>query len=352
MLGKSFPLPIRKFHERIGIPQKANCPHCNDTSTARLCPACHSELPHTLGLYSDFIFGIIGAKETGKSHYISVLINELKNDCGRDFNCVLAASNEKTLSRYQEDFYRHVFQEKIVIQATRAARANASVRQPLIYNLSFMSKGLLGKTKIHDVVGTTFFDTAGEDLNSEDTMRTENKYIYNSSGIVILLDPLQLDHVRDLLKGKVELPAQNAEITDIVNRTAKLIRLAKGIKLHQQIDIPVAVAFSKCDAIKSLLPADSCLNYPGKHQGYFDLNDFEAVNSEMEALLITWKGDFLVRQLQAGFKQYAFFGLSALGCNPHGAQKSLPYVRPMRVTDPFLWLLWKRGVICARKTSS
>ena len=40
-----------------------------------------------------------------------------------------------------------------------------------------------------------FFDTAGEDLNDEDTMSTVNKYICKSAGIVFLLDPMQIPAV-------------------------------------------------------------------------------------------------------------------------------------------------------------
>jgi len=38
---------------------------------------------------------------------------------------------------------------------------------------------------ISNVTTISFFDTAGEDLNAQETMKTENKYIYNSSGIIL-----------------------------------------------------------------------------------------------------------------------------------------------------------------------
>ena len=41
----------------------------------------------------------------------------------------------------------------------------------------------------------------------------------------------------------------------------------------------------------------------------------------------------------------AFFGVSALGCNPQATQRLDFAPRPARVEDPFLWILWKNKLI-------
>jgi hypothetical protein len=48
--------------------------------------------------------------------------------------------------------------------------------------------------------------------------------------------------------------------------------------------------------------------------------------------------------VRSRFTSHGFFGLSALGCNPHGTQQ-IPRVVPRRVEDPFLWLLAKNKLI-------
>lgn len=347
MAGKVF-LPAKKGSARLKLSREAACPDCQAVSHTRLCPSCHNELPFTIGEHRDYIFAIIGAKEAGKSHYISVLINAIKNEIGVDFNSNLHPINDATIKRFREEFYKPIFVDKTTIQATRSARADIRVRLPLIYTLSFMGKNLFGKKKIKKVATVTFFDTAGEDLNDQDVMRTENKYIYNSQGIIVLVDPLQLPAVRDQLADKnIELPRQNTEIEDILSRTASLIRRAKGLKENQIIDIPIAVAFSKCDALMPLL-TDSALQYPSDHRGYFDQTDFRDVHGEIEARLIEWSGAYLGQQLELYFRHYAFFGLSALGCNPGGSQK-ISSVRPLRVADPFLWLLAHHGLIQSKE---
>lgn len=330
--------PAKANSSSFKVIKEASCSHCNVQSTTRICPSCHNELPFTIGDYQDYIFAIIGAKEAGKSHYISVLINAIRNEIGVDFDSNLHPLNDATISRFRDEFYNPIFRDKRTINATRSARADIRVRLPLIYTLSFMGKNLWGSRKIKKVATMAFFDTAGEDLNDTDIMRTENKYIYNSQGIIILVDPLQLPAVRDQLAGiGVELPQQNTEIDDILTRTANLIRLAMRMKQDELIKIPVAVAFSKCDAISTLLE-DSSLQYPSNHAGYFDKADFQDVHGEIEARLAEWSGEYLGRQLALNFRHYGFFGLSALGCNPGGSQK-ISSVRPVRVADPFLWLL-------------
>ncbi len=332
----------------LAMPREAVCPQCSGKTSIRICPTCHSELPYTIGDYKDLIFAVIGTKEAGKSHYISVLINQIMNVVGENFDSNLLPLNDETIKRYREDFYNPIFRKKEIIKATYSARTDSSVKIPLVYTLSFMGKGLFGSKKIKDVATIVFFDTAGEDLNAEDIMATENKYIYNSSGIILLLDPLQLPKVRDQLPAGTPLPSENAEIDDIISRTANLLRKAKKLKQNQIIDIPIALTFSKIDALEPLLDPSSGLNYASKHSGSFDISDFETVNSEMEAMAREWNGDNLIRQLIGNFKNHAFFGMTALGCNPHDTQK-ISGLRSRRVEDPFLWLLWQHKLIAATK---
>ena len=323
--------------------RKINCSNCGFPTTNRICPYCHNNLPYTIGGFKDLIFAIIGAKETGKSHYMSVLISEIENRVGTSFNCTLQAVDDQTMHRYRESFYNPVFRKHETIQPTRSARADFSVRTPLVYSMRFIKKGLFNSNKIKNVTTISFFDTAGEDLDSEDTMSTENRYIYNSSGIIILLDPLQLPVIREKLFKGTPLPQENTEIDDIITRTANLIRKAKELKPNDFIDIPIAVAFSKMDAVYTLIEPSSQVMQPNRHNGSFDVRDFEDINTEMEAHVHEWAGGHLIQQLKGNFKDYAFFGLTALGCNPHGTQK-IPKLRPNRVEDPFLWLLTKHAL--------
>ena len=217
------------------------CSECNEDSRKRLCPNCHSELPHTTGDCRTFIFAVIGAKEAGKSHYLAILIDEIKKRVGPKLAMLLEPLNDETIKRYRREFWDPVFKDGRTIETTKPGLTERP--RPLVYSLAISGKTILRRTKIRDVVVIVFFDTAGEDLNDEDVMATVNKYIFRSDGILLLIDPLQLNEVRKELGKSTALPMMNAETSDIVTRTTRLVQNGRNLKAKDVIDIPLAVAF-------------------------------------------------------------------------------------------------------------
>ena len=196
--------------------------------------------------------------------------------------------------------------------------------------------------KISKTVTITFFDTAGENLDSSQTMLAENQYIVHSDGIIMLLDPLQLPILRQELERKgMYLPTANTDSGDILDRTVQLIKEQKNLNADAIIDIPLAAAFTKMDVLMDQLPASSYFRNQSPHRliGAFD---------EMRSYVEKWNGGGFVQKANA-FKEKAFFGLSALGCNPDELNGTVPIVAPMRVEDPFLWLLYKNKFIPGTK---
>jgi hypothetical protein len=331
-----------KFH------REARCSVCAQSSRKRLCPACHMELPHTVGKFRHLIFALIGAKEAGKSHYLAVLIEQIRKTVGPSTGMLLEPLDDATIRRYRNDFYDPLYRRGTVIRGTVSALADRRVQMPLVYTLTFTGKDLFGRRCIKGMVTLVFFDTAGEDLDDQDTMNTVNKYIYRSDGIILLLDPLQLDRVRDRLDGSVPLPSRNAETADIITRTTRLIQQGRDLSPDAMIPTPIAVAFSKFDAVEPLIDPQMQLNAESNHLGGYDLADFNAINSEMQSLLSDWDGSVIQQQVENRYQSFGFFGLTALGCNPHADQK-VPRVLSRRVEDPFLWLLHRHHLIATAR---
>ncbi|MCL2072772.1 MAG: hypothetical protein FWH18_02530 [Marinilabiliaceae bacterium] len=341
-MNKTFPATATS-----SIQKEAQCPDCKQNTTTRICPECHNTLPFNIGKYPEVMFAFIGAKETGKSHYIAVLINTIETKIATTFNADLSPLDENTQKKYREEFYSPLYQRKEVINITKSARTDYNTRMPLIYTLKFSKKS---NKKITNVSTLTFFDTAGEDLNDEETMRTENKYIFNSQGIILLIDPLQIHEIREVLKSKnvnVNLPKENEETKDIINRVVRLIRKATGLTDEKRkIKTPIAIVFSKIDAIKEILEDNTELFNSNEHNGYFDIKDANNIGKIIETCINDWggSGKALINKVKVNFKSYAFFGISALGSNPHGTTIN-EQPQPIRVEDPFLWLLYKNKVI-------
>jgi GTPase SAR1 family protein len=315
------------------------CDKCNQKTFKRLCPHCHKELPSTTGEVKNHIFAVIGSAGAGKSHYIAVLINKIQNELGPKMRILLNPLNDETRTKYRKEFYSPIFEKHETIQKTNSAMSNTSVKLPLVYGLSFVKDTMFEKNKIVAYITLVFFDTAGEDLNSEDTMATVNKYIYRSNGIILLIDPLQIEDVRSKLLGKVPMPGSiSASSHDILSRVTSLIEKGQELGPRDKIDIPLAVSFTKFDALDSIIDDAYQIKQNSNHSEGYNEDDVNAVNSEMKSLLMAWNQASVVQLAETKYKTSAFFGVSALGCNPHKDNK-IPNVNPRRVEDPFLWLL-------------
>ena len=326
-LGQVIPSP-RRFAKKVP------CRSCSRASTTPICPVCHLELPYAFGAKKNYIFAIIGAKETGKSNYIAVLVKKIQ-DIGLQLHFLLNEADDYSMARYENDFRAPLFDRNRVVDATRSAVAGGEVKRPLLFNF-------VGR-KASSILA--FFDSAGEDFGSGETMENVHRYICRSDGIILLVDPLQLREVRRQF-GQSELPAMGIEPRQVLMRTTRLIQKGKSLDMSKKIPIPLAVAFSKFDMLERHVPPGLQVNSATNHYGGFDVADFEGVNDELMELLgrrELWGEGDLVNQVTSGYAKYGFFALSALGCNPVGNR--VPSFSPWRVEDPFLWLLAQNRLI-------
>ena len=328
-----------------GPPRHATCPDCKGKSTKVICPGCHNELPSQFHASKSVTIALLGAKNVGKSHYVAVLVHELTHNLGERFNATLNALDEQTRRRYRNDFQRHLYQLRETIPVTRSARADNSVRYPLVYRFSVERRRFffLRQLRVSSVV---FFDTAGEDLQHDDTMAVENRYIANSEGLIFLLDPLQIPTVRQELGLPDEGPGDDPR--EIMIRAAELIRKQRGLRADQKITTPVALTFSKIDAVRPLLGPDSPINRASNHFEHFNLSDAEVVSETIRAFIKHWLGPDFHQTVAHNFSDFQYFGVSALG-NPPEDGRLAKGVQSFRVEDPFLWLLHRKRMISGKK---
>lgn len=337
----------------FAIPKSAKCPECGSYSYAVICPSCHNKLPESTLLGKDMIISVVGSRDTGKSHFVGVIINELIERISVKFGGAMEGFDD-TMTRYKAGAYQKLYMDMQKLDLTKSSvqDVNNGAYRPLIFTLKLKHKTLF-KEQI-DSFTLVFFDTAGEDLNDEDTMNTVNKYICKSAGIIFLLDPMQFPVVRNQLDENTVSRASSVDwkqatrSDDIMSRVSKLIRNDRHMKNEQKIDIPVAAVFSKFDAIAPLIPEGSTILETSPHcnEGVFDMADWHNVDNEIRSLLVEWGAESFISQVDVNYTNYSYFAVSALGMNNNPKEdRRIDRPRPHRIEDPLLWILKENGVI-------
>lgn len=320
----------------------AACDLCGQESKKRLCPHCHFELSHDAGMINDHTIAVIGGKETGKGHYIATLIHRLENELGAQFKFSLRMLGDETRERFENDYRTPLLRKKELLQPTRSALIDSRIKLPMVFRLT-LNRGW-------QAVNLSFFDSAGEDMKSLDVLSSEARYICAAAGIIFILDPLQIDAVRQQLPPTVVLPTRNyqTEPVYIVERLRELFERQRGLRATTKIKTPVAFVLSKIDTLLPIIDPSSALCSTGEHFGYFNLTDAQSVHTEIQNYLDSWLGGGFSNRAETDFARYQYFGVSSLGRMPT-QQGRIESVSSIRVEDPFLWLLYTLGLIKGRR---
>lgn len=330
---------------RIGI-QSVKCPNpnCGGLATLRVCPKCNAMLPQEVLETKNLPFSIVGMVSSGKTNYITVMLEELHKFQGIKLS--LGAADMRTRELHKKD------RDSIF----RGQPVEATVRGTLTPRI-WMIKNLSRRTS--NTVSTytfTIFDGAGEDYEMRlDPSLPECRNIRASKAIILTLDPLILPKVRDIVSKDARIASlggKDSEVKDtmnIVNDMARYIRNAYGMRADKVLTVPVAIVLTKFDII---------LNHPSfvnaatvKHasllinsEGKVNEGEFAAVDREIRDWLTLIDESAFITALEANFKNMCFFGVSSFGSAPD-ATNHIAELKPHRVLDPVMWLFKKSGFI-------
>ena len=342
----ALPIVPRKSHrfaaveKRLVLPRKVKDSSTGLVGDVRVCPECHNPLPTFFEKMESKIISVVGARSSGKTHFITVLIDEIRkhgNKLGLSLfpQDVGIQENEFTTKRYKRNYWEPLFGKKEELKQTNAADKDYF---PLIYELR--SNGL--QTGRKRSLYLVFYDTAGETFQSAGAIERQAKYVANSSGIIFLFDSFQVPYVGDELRkrgyGIPPSPGAFHEVLDQVNQLLEQKGLAGPKKKSK---VPFALTFSKVDALikEGLIPSDMVLAEPSHHERYGTYSQSEAseVSEDIQSMLYNWDNAGFVNDMEAIFQNHSYFGVSALGSTPAGGRVS--EIKPHRILDPLLWIL-------------
>lgn len=317
-----------------------DCDICRRPAYLRLCPVCHNPIPQGAEEEGSAVFVILGPKGVGKSHYIAVLIDRLRNSFAKEFGATMTAATDDTSLIYRDVYYRRLFEEGRKLAPTPSFEDDDRAREPMIYHLRFIDGD---RPKTYTLA---FFDTAGEDLVSSGRIMglSLNPFISRAAGIVFLVDPLQIPYVnkRIHVDGK---PAPGEDVETMLANIANTIRVNRRMSSRERIGIPLAVALTKSDVLmkapedgeeEKVLFGPNFAVHIERERGRYDRTNFEQISAETEEYLRRVVSDGFTQTVKE-FEDHCYFAVSALGSNPTGSVLKRG-VSPMRVEDPFIWL--------------
>lgn len=328
------------------------CPHDREPTAARYCPNpdCGKRLEHDYITTPSRIIAVVGSSESGKSTYVGVLINELRNRVGAAFNgMAVDLVGDASRARYDEVFRNFLYDQGRTLRRTDSIRALHAL-EPLMFMLRMPRRSRWSGRDTVTAGMTVFYDTAGEDILDADRRDRLARYLTAADGVVFVLDPLQVSGVRAAVDGVGSLPGRAQDQVGMLQGLAEVLRRGHGQTGGTRIRTPLAVVVAKTDALVGLLPSGTALDRPGPHDGVYDEADGRRVHDEVRAMLTTWTdGPALINTVQNAFADHRFFALSALGFPPTSPEELSPQgIHPLRVEDPMLWLLGRFGLVPVR----
>ncbi len=342
---------------RLFTPEQCKCDVCGISTVNTVCPCCHNSLQRQYIETGGRIIAIVGARNSGKTNYITVLITEMfkhMNKLGTPIQPIDYLDSDKlsTTERYKSKFYHQLYEEGTCFEGTDVN--DELTRVPLVYKLVQDRKPPIFLV-FYDTAGENFANILGHMSSSDGTSENADvKFLKAADGIIYLLDSFTIPSVHRDLQPIYKLPpisAANPKFDDIF---AKLIQYfdqlpSRDTKRFQRT--PIAFAFSKFDAIlnhptlsRALPNLSSDINSHYLDGKGLDHRDFDSVSDAIKAALNEyWQENNFLELISRFFTNYHFFGFSALGSAPSAGNKLTNQPKPYRVLDPLLWILLQLG---------
>ena len=323
-----------------------SCSALADPHTRHRLPQGFIELPQ-------YIFSIVGAPGSGKSNYLSILINALQNSLFNNFAMVLKDSDpahnaplndmKNCLfgggSIEQAALMKTQLEGRMYLKIKRGERV-FSYPRPFVYTL--------GRADSHEgLCNMVFYDNAGEHFEPglETSVSPGAQHVASADGIFFLVDPTTLPgfrqrlqfHPDPQLKQQGRIDQQDVLLSELEIRIHK----AMGLSVNEKIGKPLAVLLGKCDIWMSLIDRT---RFRQPIEGGMLSQEALMHNSNLVRQLLLELAPTIVANAESVASQVFYFPVSAFGHSPtrlpSGSLAPNPdRIKPYLIEIPTLWAL-------------
>jgi hypothetical protein len=309
-----------------------------------VCPVCHFTLPDGWRDGHAVCIAMAGARATGKSLYLGVLIRQLELLCERR-GLAMEPVTRSTAVAYATNYETPLYVQRGLVPPTPTVHTQAShQREPLVYSVGAWH-GVRRFLVLRDV--------AGEDMESGDLYTPAFRFFANADAVFFMFDPLRVRGIRDQLHDL--LPAQVYGGGDPRLVLNNLLHAIGGAQPR------LAVIVSKFDALRALRDVEASewsLIMSNMGAAYlrdtsdsdqYDDTDGQLLHEEVRSLLTRLNGGAIVAAVEnpsTGRQlHHRYFAVSALGHPPNGNQVHSRGIAPFRCADPVRWVTSAFGVL-------
>ncbi len=309
-----------------------------------VCPVCHYQLPDGWRVGHATCIAMAGARATGKSLYIAVLVKQLELLC-ENLGVSMEPATRATATAYSTHYETPLFAHRGLIPPTPTVHTQASLqREPLIFSIGVW-QGVRRYLVLRDV--------AGEDMETGDLSAPPFRFFANADAVFFMFDPLRVKAIRDQLQDL--LPAQifsGGDPRTVLNN----VMLAIGGGQPR-----LAVILSKFDALRvlrdvegsewSLIMSNAGAAYlrDTSDAQHYDEAGGRLLHEEVRSLLTRLNAASMVAAVEnpsTGTRLvYRYFVLSSLGQPPSGNRLHARGIAPFRCADPVRWITSSFGLL-------
>lgn len=310
-------------------------------TSRRVCPYCHNPLPNYYGKHDVKFIAITGITSSGKTVYISQLIKELRK------YCTYLKLTATPLSNHEMRFVKD--NPVRLGEPLPGSTVTGSLAQPLFYQLS------RGDSRGNIITNTIVFqDIAGEAFLDPDYLTKYGEFVLNANGIILILDPKQLN-----LVGQDDEAADEQSVDELPTTVLETIHKSfVGNSSKKQCPLPIAVCVSKGDMFSDAIPMLNNDIEPVKTEDGRDIYPvFNSLDYNMLEPVIKGMMSMEVKtSLENQYMNFNYFAFSATGVgvervddeegeNQNPKYRLLAPPNPKRIAEPVFWLFHQFGFI-------
>lgn len=311
--------------------------------SVEVCPICHYKLPARWRWGQVTCLAMAGARFTGKTVYIAVMVKQLERRL-EQLGMVLEPANVETQTRYRKDYETPLFEERGLMPSTSSGRIEGTYQHdPLIFHIG----------QWHNVPQyMAIRDVAGEDLEDPNVGGTQWEFFSAADAVIFMFDPMRVQEVKAILAGLVPTNQYTGGDPRDVLRT--VLRLMGGGAPR------LAIVLSKFDALQAMRrvathswgqvmshAGAAFSRDPGLLRGPYDDVDSRLLDAEVRSLLTKLDAGSMLHLVSASGRGQVtrYFAVSALGDSPQGQRLNASGISPFRCMDPVRWVLAERGLL-------